>query len=328
MDMDLVTASVKAIGQIILKVNRALQTAVRIVAEIIENGQPVALNSAIIIAKDIFRRFPNKYEKIIPVIIEKREHYTEPEAKAAINWILGEHADKIKGVEEMLTEHIDYFLEEPINVQLAILTATVKLYLKKPDNSEDMITKVLEIATEKSESPDLKDRGYIYWRMLSTSPAKTEEVVLGKKPNIAHDCYNIYDEEFLGKLCDQISNLSSVYHRTADAWNNQLRKFDKTIPQNSSIPKEEEIKEEIEEPRKKKEKKKKVVVSEKSSDDEEEEVEEKKPRKKTKPVEPEAEVDMLDMRPVQQPEPQAAPAGGLDLDDLLGLGMGTPATAP
>jgi hypothetical protein len=94
-----------------------------------------------------------------------------------------------------------------------------------------------------------------------------------------------------------------VYHRTADAWNNQLRKFDKTIPQNSSIPKEEEIKEEIEEPRKKKEKKKKVVVSEKSSDDEEEEVEEKKPKKKTKPVEPEAEVDMLDMRPVQQPEP-------------------------
>lgn len=110
MDMDLVSASVKAIGQIILKVNKSLQSAVRIVAEIIENGQPVALNSAIIIAKDIFRRFPNKYEKIIPVIIAKREHYTEPEAKAAINWILGEHADKIKGVEEILTEHIEDFL--------------------------------------------------------------------------------------------------------------------------------------------------------------------------------------------------------------------------
>jgi len=135
---------------------------------------------------------------------------------------------------------------------LAILTATVKLYLKKPDNSEEMITKVLEIATEKSESPDLKDRGYIYWRMLSTSPVKTEKVVLGKKPNIAHDCYNIYDEDFLTKLCDQISNLSSVYHRTADAWNNHLRKFDKTLPVNSGIPsdKPEEAKEVVEKPRK------------------------------------------------------------------------------
>lgn len=44
------------------------------------------------------------------MIIDKREHYTEPEAKAAINWILGEHADKIKGVEEILTEHIEDFL--------------------------------------------------------------------------------------------------------------------------------------------------------------------------------------------------------------------------
>jgi AP-1 complex subunit beta-1 len=303
MDMDLVTASVKAIGQIILKVNRSLQIAVRIVAEIIENGQPVALNSAIIIAKDIFRRFPNKYEKIIPVIIEKREHYTEPEAKAAINWIVGEHADKIKKVEEILTEHIDMFLEEPINVQLAILTATVKLYLKKPDNSEEMIKKVLDIATEESESPDLKDRGYIYWRMLSISPAKTEEVVLSKKPNIAHDCYNIYDDEFLTKLCDQISNLSSVYHRTADAWNNHLRKFDKNLPANSGIPSDdkEDVKEEVEEPRKK-EKKKKPVKKEISSSEEdemsEEDVKEKKPRKKVKPApvkEPEAEVDMLDL---------------------------------
>lgn len=81
------------------------------------------------------------------------------------------------------------------------MTATVKLYLKKPNQSEEMIHQVLEIATEKAESPDLKDRAYIYWRMLSTSPGKTEEVVLCKKPNIAHDCYNIYDEDFLGKLC-------------------------------------------------------------------------------------------------------------------------------
>ena len=86
---------------------------------------------------------------------------------------------------------------------------------------------MLEIATEKAESPDLKDRAYIYWRMLSTSPSKTEEVVLCKKPNIAHDCYNIYDEDFLGKLCSQISNLSSVYHRTADAWSTHLKKFEK-----------------------------------------------------------------------------------------------------
>lgn len=37
-DMDLVTASVKAIGQIILKVNKAVTKAVQIITEIVQNG--------------------------------------------------------------------------------------------------------------------------------------------------------------------------------------------------------------------------------------------------------------------------------------------------
>lgn len=68
---------------------------------------------------------------------------------------------------------IDGFLEEPDSVKLAILTATVKLYLKKPEEGEDMIENVLKLSTEEADNPDLKDRAYIYWRMLSADPQKT-----------------------------------------------------------------------------------------------------------------------------------------------------------
>ena len=37
-DMDLVTVSVKAIGQIILKVNKAVTKAVQIITDIVQNG--------------------------------------------------------------------------------------------------------------------------------------------------------------------------------------------------------------------------------------------------------------------------------------------------
>jgi AP-1 complex subunit beta-1 len=50
------------------------------------------VNEAVIIAKDIFRRFPNKYEKIIGDIVAKLAMFTEPEAKCAMVWILGEYA--------------------------------------------------------------------------------------------------------------------------------------------------------------------------------------------------------------------------------------------
>lgn len=71
------------------------------------------------VARDILRRFPNKYEKLVKDLVEKVAEYYEPEAKAAIAWIIGEHADKIKKVQKIFDEHfLQSFIEEPTNVQL------------------------------------------------------------------------------------------------------------------------------------------------------------------------------------------------------------------
>jgi hypothetical protein len=58
-----------------------------------------------------------------------------------------------------------------LQVQLQLLTATVKLFLKKPtDNVQRMIQLVLSCATNETDNPDLRDRAYVYWRLLSTDP--------------------------------------------------------------------------------------------------------------------------------------------------------------
>ena len=38
-----------------------------------------------------------------------------------------------------------------------------------------------------SDNPDLRDRGYIYWRLLSTDPVAAKEVVLAEKPLISEE---------------------------------------------------------------------------------------------------------------------------------------------
>ena len=55
-------------------------------------------------------------------------------------------------------------------MQLSLLTATVKLFIKKPTAGQALVPKVLKWATEEVDNPDLRDRGYIYWRLLSTDP--------------------------------------------------------------------------------------------------------------------------------------------------------------
>lgn len=95
----------------------------------------------------------------------------EPEAKAGMMWIIGEYADRIENADELLSYFLDSFPDEPANVQLQLLTATVKLFLKKPtDMPQQMISQVLTCATLETDNPDLRDRAYMYWRMLSNMP--------------------------------------------------------------------------------------------------------------------------------------------------------------
>jgi len=45
-----------------------------------------------------------------------------------------------------------------LQVQLALLTAIVKLFIRRPTAAQDLLPKVLKLATEEAENPDLRDR--------------------------------------------------------------------------------------------------------------------------------------------------------------------------
>lgn len=63
-----------------------------------------------------------------------------------------------------------------------MLTAVVKLFLKRPNDTQELVQQVLALATQESDNPDLRDRGYIYWRLLSTDPAAAKEVTTNFYP--------------------------------------------------------------------------------------------------------------------------------------------------
>ncbi len=76
---------------------------------------------------------------MIKDLCAKTLEYYEPEAKASIIWILGEYAEKINESEKVIDSFADSFLEDPDKVKLQTLTAAVKLFLKKPEEGEDVI---------------------------------------------------------------------------------------------------------------------------------------------------------------------------------------------
>uniref|UniRef100_A0A9I9CM22 Beta-adaptin-like protein n=1 Tax=Cucumis melo TaxID=3656 RepID=A0A9I9CM22_CUCME len=227
-DVDFVRKAVRAIGRCAIKLERAAERCISVLLELIKIKVNYVVQEAIIVIKDIFRRYPNTYESIIATLCESLDTLDEPEAKASMIWIIGEYAERIDNADELLESFLENFPEEPAQVQLQLLTATVKLFLKKPtEGPQQMIQAVLDNATVETDNPDLRDRAYIYWRLLSTDPEAAKDVVLAEKPVIGDDS-NLLDSSLLDELLANIATLSSVYHKPPEAFVTRAKTAQKT----------------------------------------------------------------------------------------------------
>lgn len=216
-DVDFVRKATRTIGRCAIKLEGAAERCIKVLLQLIRTKVNYVVQEAVVVIKDIFRRYPNRYESVISVLCDALDDLDEPEAKASMIWIIGEYADRIENAGELLESFLDGFAEEPAAVQLQLLTATVKLFLHKPDSADEVVQRVLRLATEESDNPDLRDRGYIYWRLLSEDPDAASAVVLAQKPVIS-DTTDYLDEDLLQLLIGQISTLASVYHKPPEAF--------------------------------------------------------------------------------------------------------------
>ncbi|XP_032823634.1 AP-1 complex subunit beta-1-like isoform X4 [Petromyzon marinus] len=216
-DVDFVRKAVRAIGRCAIKVEPSAERCVSTLLDLIQTKVNYVVQEAVVVIKDIFRKYPNKYESIIATLCENLDSLDEPEARAAMIWIVGEYAERIDNADELLESFLEGFHDESTQVQLSLLTAIVKLFLKKPTETQELVQQVLSLATQDSDNPDLRDRGYIYWRLLSTDPVAAKEVVLAEKPLISEET-DLLEPTLLEELICHISSLASVYHKPPSAF--------------------------------------------------------------------------------------------------------------
>lgn len=242
-DIDFVRKAVKAIGRCAIKMEKAAEKCIQVLLDLIQTKVNHVVQEAIVVIKDIFRKYPGRYESIIATLCENLDILDEPEAKSSMIWIIGHYAEKIENAAELLDSFLETFLDESTEVQLQILTAVVKLFLKRPKDTQDMVSKVLNLASQESDNPDLRDRGYLYWRLLSTDPEAAKAVVLGQQPLISGTSSGL-DDNSLKELIANISTLASVYHKPPEAFVKKIAKkgFQKeTKKEEEEDPREREL---------------------------------------------------------------------------------------
>ncbi|KAM3533430.1 hypothetical protein MY4038_003323 [Beauveria bassiana] len=215
-DMDFVRRAVKAIGQVAIKIENASAKCVEALEDLISTKVNYVVQEVAVVIKDILRKYPG-YEGVIPTLCKYIDELDEPEARGSLIWIVGEYAEKINNADEILESFVEGFMEEFTQTQLQILTAVVKLFLKKPSNSQNLVQKVLQAATVENDNPDIRDRAYVYWRLLSGDLDVAKNIILSQKPTITTTMTSL-PPALLEQLLMELSTLASVYHRPPESF--------------------------------------------------------------------------------------------------------------
>ena len=256
---ELIQKSIKYIGYIGYKFEASLDLCVNCITKIIDNKNEDAIPECLMVSRDLMRKYKGTALNLINKLIniEFITSLTDPNAKCAALYIIGEFCDQISTSTEIVSFFVNSLANVEINskIKLQILNAAVKNFLTKPDESEEIVKICLQKGAEESENPDVRDRAYIYWRLLETDPDIAKEMICGEKPSFKFIESDELDVDTIDDMINNMTNVSACYFKKEkDIINDE----DMVVDEEALAEKaEEEKKEGKKEKKEKKEKKKK-----------------------------------------------------------------------
>ena len=241
LNIDFVKVSLKYIYKIALKVSSEAPYALFIYSKILGNlNQSSELfNDVAIGATIIIRSFPmiKGGTEFVKDISKVYKNLREQEAIVSFLWLLGEYCEKVEDSGKILEHFSSDFFSHTSAVQLQTLNSGIKMYLNEIEPIDEVLHELLQQISEKSKSPDLRDRAYIYWRLLYLSPEKTSEVIFNKIPPIEVEDDEDDDNETLKTLIHKggtVSNhlgkdLSTVFTKEIGLINRGTEEVEKEV---------------------------------------------------------------------------------------------------
>ena len=260
---ELIQKSIKYIGYIGYKFETSLNLCVNCISKIIDNNNEDAIPECLMVSRDLMRKYKDTALNLINKIIsiEFITSLTDPNAKCAALYIIGEFCDQIPTSTEIVSFFVNSLANVEINskIKLQILNAAVKNFLTKPDESEEIVKICLQKGAEESENPDVRDRAYIYWRLLENDPDLAKEMICGEKPSFKFTENDELDVDTIDDMINNMTNVSACYlKKEKDLINDEDLVVDKeALDEKAEEEKKEEKKEGKKEKKEKKEKKKK-----------------------------------------------------------------------
>ncbi|KAH3756931.1 AP-4 complex subunit beta-1 [Pelomyxa schiedti] len=211
-DMTCACKALTALGTIALKVPSIVTRILSKFIDLIALDIDYIAAEAILALKDIFRKYPTTRDEILDLLESCISVVSSPQAKAAVVWMIGDFGETLESAPYILEDLVDTWEELDEEVQLQLLTATMKMYFKRPQECQPILGQLLNSAINNTVSIDTHDKALLYYRLLAYNPQEAARVVCASKIPIS-----TFSEQAKSEIDDQLfeefNTLSVVYHK-------------------------------------------------------------------------------------------------------------------
>ncbi|EFN57601.1 hypothetical protein CHLNCDRAFT_30507, partial [Chlorella variabilis] len=215
-DEDLARAAIRSVGQIALKVPDVNGILDRLLLFLGYEKDYVTAETLVQMT-DVLRRYPDAAAACVESVAAiPEEAIVEPEARAAYLWVIGEYGAQIQDAPYVLEGFSDNFGEvEPV-VKLALLTACMKLFFKRPPETRHALGAALAAGVA-DPAQEVHDKALLYYRLLQHSVGAAQQVVDVPRPAVTSFA-DAQSAETQDRIFDELNTLSVVYRAPANTF--------------------------------------------------------------------------------------------------------------
>lgn len=199
------------------KFESALEPVTKAMSQILFTAQDVGfidhlLNEAVVGVEVLLRRYRNHkaLAEIFAVVVKAHERISKAESLVALLNLLPEFPQAEAEAQKIIQKQVENYVGLSSEVQLACLSAAIRLFTVDPDRYAELVPQLLDTIDRNVDNPDIRDRAFIYWRLLDVNPELARTVVMGSREPVEHVDTNAANKELFDELFDRIGGIAAT----------------------------------------------------------------------------------------------------------------------
>ena len=218
-DAELSKRAIRSIGEIAMSIDGVADEMTMALLQLIDMDSPYVRSQAASVLVNVVRVNPSLNIMVLPYLSRMMKRVDDAAAKASLIWMVGEFGDNIIEAPYMLEAIINNYEEEQsVAIKLQLLTASMKLFFKRPPEMHLMLGRLFGYALNETSNQDLHDRALLYYRLLSANIETAEGIFksgVGGELGGAGFAENLASER-INKLFKEFNSLAVVYGVPSD----------------------------------------------------------------------------------------------------------------